>query len=80
MEFYLKSILLGIGLAMDACAVSMANGMREPKMKINKIILIAFMFGLFQGIMPLIGYFIGHAIYSLDCFNVTRFHWRKNGI
>ena len=65
MEFYLKSILLGIGLAMDACAVSMANGMREPKMKINKIILIAFMFGLFQGLMPLIGYFIGHAILSI---------------
>ena len=65
MEFYLKSILLGIGLAMDACAVSMANGMREPKMKINKIILIAFMFGLFQGLIPLIGYFIGHAILSI---------------
>lgn len=59
--FILKSILLGIGLAMDACAVSMANGLNEPKMKKQKHLLIAVMFGIFQGIMPLIGYFVGHA-------------------
>jgi putative Mn2+ efflux pump MntP len=40
----------------------MANGFSYPKMKIKKIILIAFMFGLFQGVMPLIGYFIGHTV------------------
>ncbi len=62
LEIYLNSFLLGIGLAMDACAISMANGMKEPKMKITKISLIAIMFGFFQGAMPLIGYFIGHAI------------------
>lgn len=60
--FYAQSILLGVGLAMDACAVSMANGLKEPKMKINKIILIAFFFGFFQAAMPLIGYFVGHAV------------------
>ena len=37
----ITSILLGIGLAMDACAVSMANGLKEPKMKVNKILFIA---------------------------------------
>ncbi|MBQ8425671.1 MAG: manganese efflux pump [Clostridia bacterium] len=62
MFFILESILLGLGLAMDASAVSMANGFSYPKMKIKKIILIALMFGLFQGVMPLIGYFIGHTI------------------
>lgn len=61
-EIYLNSFLLGIGLAMDASAISMANGLKEPKMKIGKIILIAIMFGVFQGVMPLIGYLIGHAI------------------
>lgn len=55
----ITSIFLGIGLAMDACAVSMANGLNEPKMKLNKILLIGLMFGLFQGIMPLTGYLVG---------------------
>lgn len=50
------SIVLGIGLAMDACAVSMTNGLNEPRMKAGKAILIAFMFGLFQALMPLIGW------------------------
>lgn len=54
-----ENLLLGIGLAMDASAVSMTNGLRFPKMKINKILLIALMFGLFQGIMPFIGYLLG---------------------
>lgn len=58
----ITSILLGIGLAMDACAVSMANGLKEPKMKVNKILLIAFMFGVFQGLMPLLGYIVGSNI------------------
>ena len=58
--FFLKGILLGVGLAMDACAVSMANGLREPKIKVNKMLMICIMFGLFQGFMPLIGYSFGH--------------------
>lgn len=64
MDLYIRSILLGFALAMDACAVSMANGMNEPKMKKHKILIIALFFGLFQGIMPLIGYLIGHAFIS----------------
>ena len=60
----ITSIFLGIGLAMDACAVSMANGLNEPKMKLNKIILIALMFGLFQGAMPFIGYLVGSVCLS----------------
>lgn len=60
----ITSIFLGIGLAMDACAVSMANGLNEPKMKLNKIVLIAFMFGLFQGAMPFIGYLVGSVCLS----------------
>ena len=38
---------------------------KEAKMKINKTILIAFIFGFFQALMPLIGYFVGHAILDL---------------
>lgn len=62
MKLFINSFLLGIGLAMDACAVSMANGLNEPKMSKSKMILIAFMFGFFQALMPLIGFFLGHAV------------------
>ena len=58
----ITSIFLGIGLAMDACAVSMANGLKENKMKFSKTLFIAFMFGLFQGAMPLIGYLVGSQV------------------
>lgn len=61
-KFLITSVMLGIGLSMDACAVSMTNGFSEPKMKTKKILLIAGMFGFFQGAMPLIGYFIGYSV------------------
>lgn len=54
--FLVTAIGLGVGLAMDACAVSMSNGLAEPKMKIGKILLIASFFGGFQTLMPIIGY------------------------
>ena len=52
----LTAIGLGAGLAMDACAVSMSNGLAEPKMKFGKIFTIAGFFGVFQIIMPIFGY------------------------
>lgn len=67
-KIIITSIFLGIGLAMDACAVSMANGLKEPQMKLRKIILIAFMFGLFQALMPFIGYLVGSAF-------LTKIEW-----
>lgn len=50
------SMLLGVGLAMDACAVSLTNGLNEPKMRVRKALLIAFTFGFFQALMPMIGW------------------------
>ena len=64
MDLYIRSLLLGFALAMDACAVSMANGLNEPKMRWFRGLWIAFMFGLFQALMPLIGYLLGRAILS----------------
>lgn len=55
----IQSVFLGVSLAMDASAVSMTNGLMNPKMKKSKMFIIAIMFGLFQGIMPLIGYLFG---------------------
>ena len=60
--FFFNSILLGIGLAMDAFSVSLADGLHEPKMPTHKTLTIAGVFGIFQGVMPLIGWFCVHKI------------------
>ena len=57
-------VLLSIALAMDACAVAMTNGMTEPKMRVEKSILIGGFFGFFQFLMPVIGYFVAGVIAS----------------
>ena len=57
--------MLGFGLAMDAFSVSLANGLNEPKMKKNKMLLVAGVFALFQGAMPLIGWFLVTRLTSL---------------
>ena len=54
--FFVNSILLGVGLAMDAFSVSLANGLNEPKMKTGRICTIAGVFALFQALMPMIGW------------------------
>lgn len=60
--FFFNSILLGIGLAMDAFSVSLANGLNEPGMKQTKMFTIAGVFSFFQGLMPLIGWVFVHTI------------------
>ena len=56
-SFYLNSVLLGAGLAMDAFSVSAANGLNEPDMSKGKMLGIAGVFGIFQTLMPLAGWF-----------------------
>lgn len=60
--FFFNSVLLGVGLAMDAFSVSMANGLNEPKMKSGRISLIAGCYGFFQFAMPMIGWICVHTI------------------
>lgn len=60
--FFLNSILLGAGLAMDAFSVSMANGLNEPGMKKNKMCGIAGVFAGFQFAMPMIGWVCVHTV------------------
>ena len=65
-------LLLGIGLAMDAFAVSICKGLSMKKMNWKNAIIIALYFGIFQALMPLIGYFLGMTFESI----VTTFdHW-----
>ena len=54
--FFFNSILLGIGLAMDAFSVSLANGLNEPNMKGGKVCGVAGIFAAFQFAMPMIGW------------------------
>ena len=61
-RFFFNSVLLGVGLAMDAFSVSMANGLNEPKMKKKRMCLIAGVFGFFQFLMPMIGWICVHTI------------------
>ncbi len=60
--FLMNSILLGMGLAMDAFSVSMANAMRDPLMKRKEMVRIAGAFAFFQFLMPEIGWTCVHTI------------------
>lgn len=60
--FFLNSMLLGIGLAMDAFSVSLANGLSEPQMKAGRMHVIAGTYSFFQFAMPLIGWVCVHTI------------------
>ena len=60
--FFLNAVAFGVGLAMDAFSVSMANGLNEPQMKPGKMCIIAGVFAGFQIAMPLVGWFCVHAI------------------
>ena len=57
-----KSILLGVGLAMDAFSVSMANGLQNPGMSRKRMFTIAGTFAFFQFLMPVTGWICVHTI------------------
>lgn len=61
-SFFFNSILLGIGLAMDAFSVSLANGLRDTGMKPRRMCGIALVFAIFQAVMPLTGWLCVHTI------------------
>ncbi|MCH3961432.1 MAG: manganese efflux pump MntP family protein [Solobacterium sp.] len=58
--FFINSAALGVGLAMDAFSVSLANGLNEPHMKKKRMAGIAGVFAFCQWIMPMIGWFAVH--------------------
>lgn len=60
--FILNTCLLGVGLAMDAFSVSLANGLREPRMGFGRMSLIAGTFAVFQFVMPMTGWICIHTI------------------
>ena len=58
----LTAIGLAFGLAMDAFSISLANGLNEPKMKLPRACGIAATFGIFQGVMPMLGWICVHTV------------------
>ena len=64
-SFVINSMLLGVGLAMDAFSVSVANGLNEPRMRRRKMLGIAGMFAFFQALMPMTGWFCVHRMLSV---------------
>ena len=73
----LTLILIALGLAMDAFAVSISSGITIHKMRIRHAMLIASFFGVFQAVMPLIGWIAGHGarVFVSSCD-----HWIAFGL
>ena len=63
--FFMNSALLGVGLAMDAFSVSLANGMNEKKMRKSRMAYIAGVYAFFQFLMPMVGWICVHTIVRL---------------
>ena len=57
----IELFLIAVGLSMDAFAVSIGNGLSMKKNQPKAALAIAFSFGLFQALMPTLGYFLGTA-------------------
>ena len=60
--FFVNSVLLGVGLTMDAFSVSLANGLNEPKMRKKKMCGVAGVYAFFQALMPMTGWICVHTI------------------
>ena len=63
--FFTNSVLLGVGLAMDAFSVSIANCLANPRMNRAEMTGMAFSYGFFQFLMPMVGWFCVHTIISI---------------
>lgn len=72
--FFMNSVLLGVGLAMDAFSVSLANGMNEKNMKKSRMAYIAGVYAFFQFLMPMIGWICVHTIDRTGLWTVSEVH------
>lgn len=59
---FITIIGIAIGLAMDAFAVAFVSGMMLPRITVRHFFRLSFHFGLFQGLMPVLGWLAGHAM------------------
>ena len=73
--FFFNSALLGVGLAMDAFSVSMANGLHDPRMSRSRGVQVAGTFAVFQAAMPMLGWVCVHTIVELFSSFETLIPW-----
>lgn len=78
-SLFLSVVLMGVSLAMDAFAVSVCDGMIYRGMTKRKGVLIPLTFGLYQAIMPIIGFYIGMAFSQFEFFDSVD-HWIGFGL
>ena len=72
MTLFIELVLMGVGLAMDAFAVSVCKGLGMTRLNKKQALIIGLYFGGFQALMPLIGYFAGRV---LSDFVTNYSHW-----
>ena len=68
----LELFIVAVGLAMDAFAVAVCKGLSTPRLKARHMLVVGLWFGVFQGLMPAIGYLLG---YSFAGFIESVDHW-----
>lgn len=61
----IEIFLIGVGLSMDAFAVSICKGLSMPRLNSKQMLIIGLFFGGFQALMPLIGWALGTSFESL---------------
>ena len=69
---FLQVCITAIALSMDACAVALCNGLVDMRMRVHKAFFIALTFGFFQGLMTIIGYFMG-ALFSEFIIGISHY-------
>lgn len=73
----IEVILISVGLAMDAFAVAVCKGLAMKKIDFKKMIIVGLYFGVFQGVMPIIGYLLG---INFESFVTKIDHWIAFGL
>lgn len=73
----IELLILSVGLAMDAFAVAICKGLAMKKIRVSGCVTVGLWFGVFQAVMPLIGYFLGKQFSS----HINKFdHWVAFGL
>lgn len=62
---FIEILLIAIGLAMDSFAVSVCKGLSVKNIRLKDVISIALGFGIFQALMPIIGFFLGKTFHGI---------------
>lgn len=69
---FLELFLIAVGLSMDAFAVAICKGLSVRKLKLSHMLITGAYFGVFQAVMPIVGYYLGQTFESY----ITSFdHW-----